>query len=195
MKKLLLILLLLAGTLQSYSNPDGQPTAIRVAYIQIDRLVNELHMYKDLQLEFATKLEQQQQDYASKDKAFQKQLAEFNDKISNGQYSGAQAEQAHASLLKQEEALSDMKARAMESIAAEEAHINQSTKRLIADFIGRYNETEGYSLILTTTADNMTVIYALPGMDITDVVIKGLNKEYTSMLIKRLNEEHVSTQK
>ncbi len=69
--------------------------------------------------------------------------------------------------------------RAMQDKAAQED--NQMTKLVLDQvnaYITKYGKEHGYPIVLATT-ETGNIAYADEGLDITDEVLKGLNKEYT----------------
>lgn len=69
--------------------------------------------------------------------------------------------------------------RAMQDKAAQED--NQMTKLVLDQvnaYISKYGKEHGYSIVLATT-ETGNIAYADEGLDITDKVLEGLNKEYT----------------
>ena len=61
---------------------------------------------------------------------------------------------------------------------------NQEVEDTIFAFIERFNETHGFSIIMSS-ARGSGVLYAMPSMDITQQVLDGLNAEYAVVRRRR----------
>jgi outer membrane protein len=55
---------------------------------------------------------------------------------------------------------------------------NKALRDSINSFIKTYNNTKGYDFILTKFGDNL--LYANEALNITQEIVDGLNREYTS---------------
>lgn len=178
MKKLLFTLLLLFGASQAYSIPDGATETLKVGYIQLDVLLLELDMYNDMQQELNSTVIKLEREYTSKDELFQKELTDFNDNINKGVYTIKQAEQAQARLQQKENDLQQMKEILSLELEEQQMVMHRKVVGTVKKYVEKYSKAQGYSLVLTTTENEERIMYALPGMDITQDIISGLNEEY-----------------
>lgn len=178
MKKLLFALLLTFYITQAYSKQAEQPEAIKIAYIQTDVLMEGLNMYKDLLEVYKAKVAEFQNQLVKKEKTLEKEIADFNEKIGMDMLTMRQAEEVEARVRKIESELVQMRERAVAEEDEDRAMLMRKIKHEIKAYVSRYNEKAGYSLILTTSDDNMSVIYGLPSLDITQDILNGLNEEY-----------------
>ncbi len=64
------------------------------------------------------------------------------------------------------------------SLAEDESKEYEKVYNSIADFLKKHAEENEYSVVLTYSRSNPTVLYADSKLDITTEVLEGLNKEY-----------------
>ena len=95
---------------------------------------------------------------------------------SNGFTSQEELTRAQQSLQAEERALQELSERLSASFQEEQNQYNEEMRDSIQSFLVRYNKSKKYDIILSKAGDNM--LYANPKYDITNEVLKGLNKKY-----------------
>ena len=155
-----------------------------IVYFQLDRVVKEYDMANDLTSVVETKMQNVQEQLATRQKKLQKDFDAFNEKWQKGLMTQTTA-QAQAEKLDKQKAELEKWANTKQNEMLEEQQVTMNQiMDAIQTFVAAYNEDKGYAMILAnqTTAPIMT---ANSGLDITDEIIAGLNEEY----IKNKNKQ------
>ena len=148
-----------------------------IVYFQLDRVVKEYDMANDLTSVVETKMQNVQEQLATRQKKLQKDFDAFNEKWQKGLMTQTTA-QAQAEKLDKQKAELEKWANTKQNEMLEEQQVTMNQiMDAIQTFAAAYNEDKGYAMILAnqTTAPIMT---ANSGLDITDEIIAGLNEEY-----------------
>ena len=168
--------------------PNGLPKAktetkekasLSIAYIEIDSLATQYQFCIDQLKE----LEKKQQGYAAqlqKEGASLERAAEnFQKKLQEGKFtSEEEARNAQTSLQKQQQSIQQHESQYTEAMAKATGEYQTELKKRLNTFLTTYNKDGRFSLVLTNSEAAINVLYAAPGLDITQEVIEGLNKEY-----------------
>lgn len=162
--------------------------AQKIGYVEIDTLMSQYNFCKDYTLLMNKKGENIRNTLASKERALHNQAADLQKKYeSNAFTTRDQLERAQASLAKQQQDLQALNDQLMTEFGNEQAKYNNMLRDSIQAFLKEYNKTKKYDLIISKAGDNL--LYANPKYDITNDVVKGLNKRYKTSpeLEKKLN--------
>lgn len=150
---------------------------VRIAYVEIDSLMANYQFCKDYSEIATIEGENIQKTLSSKQRTLEQHAAAMQKKYeSNGFTSQEELQRAQASLQQEQQALEELNARLMTSFQEEQAKYNEEMRDSINSFLKRYNKTKKYDFILAKAGDNM--LYANAKYDITQDVLKGLNKRY-----------------
>lgn len=150
---------------------------LKIAYVEIDSLMSQYNFCKDYTLLLNKKGENIRATLAAKDRALQNKAAELQKKYEANQFTTRdQVEQAQMALAKQQQDLQALNDRLMNDFAAEQAKYNTAMRDSIQAFLKDYNKTKKFDLIISKAGDN--ILMANAKYDITNDVVKGLNKRY-----------------
>lgn len=159
---------------QATETPAG---GLKIAYVEIDTLMSQYNFCKDYTLLLNKKGENIRATLAAKDRALQNKAAELQKKYEANQFTTRdQVEQAQMALAKQQQDLQALNDRLMNDFAAEQAKYNTAMRDSIQAFLKDYNKTKKFDLIISKAGDN--ILMANAKYDITNDVVKGLNKRY-----------------
>ena len=162
--------------------------AQKIGYVEIDTLMSQYKFCKDYTLLMNQKGENIRNTLAGKERALQNQYAEIQKKYeSNAFTTRDQLEQAQMSLAKKQQELQSLNEQLMAEFAGEQTKYNNQLRDSIQNFLKIYNKTKKFDIIISKAGDNL--LYAAPKYDITDDVVKGLNKRYktSAEMGKKLN--------
>lgn len=160
---------------QSTSVAPG--SSLRIAYVDIDSLLNNYDFSITLRNEMLRKTENVRMTLSEKAKAIQADMADFQNKLENNVYATRQrAEEEQARIIKSQEDYARLEQRLASELSAEEQKNNIALRDSINNFLKDYNATHSYDMILSRMADN--ILFANESLDITKDVIDGLNKRY-----------------
>ncbi|GEM67316.1 hypothetical protein SMI01S_09220 [Sphingobacterium mizutaii NBRC 14946 = DSM 11724] len=148
----------------------------KIAYVNSDTLSEKYQYFKDVRTKLEAKVKKAQSDLQAKGQAYQRELAEYQQKAATMSASERQATEER--LVRHQNDLGRMDQNASTSIAQEEQTEFTKVYTTITDHLKKHSEGKGYKLVLTYSKTNPAVLYADPKMDITNEVLDALNKEY-----------------
>lgn len=162
--------------------------AQKIGYVEIDTLMSQYNFCKDYMLLMNKKGENIRNTLANKERALHNQAAELQKKYeSNAFTTRDQLESAQMALAKKQQDLQALNDQLMTEFANEQAKYNNQLRDSIQAFLKEYNKNKKFDIIISKAGDNL--LYANPKYDITNDVVKGLNKRYKTSpdLEKKLN--------
>ncbi|MCF0198583.1 MAG: OmpH family outer membrane protein [Bacteroidaceae bacterium] len=156
---------------------SNKPTELKIAYVEIDSLMANYQFCKDYTEIANQEGENIQKTLAAKQRALEKHAGDMQKKYeSNGFTSQEELQRAQESLQREQMDLEQLSARLTNSFQEEQAKFNDEMRDSVNSFLKQYNKTKKYDFILSKAGDNM--LFASPKYDITNEVLKGLNKRY-----------------
>ncbi len=149
-----------------------------IVYVNLDTLVNQFDMYNDLRSELQGKLSAIENDLNKQSRALENDIKSFQEKLQKGLLTRSQAESMNNDLAKRDQELQQLYQQKQMEMAEEENVMYNRVINAISTYIENYNKDKQYSLILTTTAATNSVITGDSGLNITQEIVSGINKEY-----------------
>ena len=178
---IVLYILHFSGNGKSTSNQSGTVTVnadAKIVYINMDTLLNNYTQSRELNEAFLKKLEANRTELNIKVKNFDREAAEFRNKVeNNGFMTCERAEQAQMDLMIKQQNLQKLQQEMTENAQREQMEINRKLYDAITNFLTEYNKAKGFQLILSTTLGG-NVLFAQEGFDITNEVVSQLNEQY-----------------
>lgn len=178
---IVLYILHFSGNGKSTSNQGGTATVnadAKIVYINMDTLLNNYTQSRELNEAFLKKLEANRTELNIKVKNFDREAAEFRNKVeNNGFMTRERAEQAQMDLMIKQQNLQKLQQEMTENAQREQMKINRKLYDVITNFLTEYNKAKGFQLILSTTLGG-NVLFAQEGFDITNEVVSQLNEQY-----------------
>ena len=154
---------------------DGE---LKIAFVLIDTLTSQYELYKEASDAFQQKQANAEATINAKGKSFASQVQEFQRKVQNNQLTQQQFESEQARLQKVQQDIEALQARLSQSLQEEYAKELQSVTDTIQNFMKSYAKEKGYDFILCKSSGIDNVLYGNPKYDITNSVVKALNKRY-----------------
>lgn len=161
----------------------------KIAYVQIDTLTSQYQKCKDLEEEFTKKRANAEATINAKGKNFTTQMQEFNRKYQSNQFTQQQFEAEQVRLSKLQQDLEALQARLSNSLQEEYQKEFQNLTDTIQSFTKSYAKEKGYDFILCKSSGIDNVLYANEAYDVTDEVVKALNKRYAKSASKKTEEK------
>ena len=165
----------------SKQNPDATAPVVtegglKVAYIDTDTLLARYQYAIDLEQQLKDYTEQQRRYGQQQVDAFQK---DYNNYLQTGSTMTLTQQQAKEAELKQRaEKMQTLEQELMAKIAEKQAAETAKVMNAIYAFVREYNAAnQQFDIILNKQA----TLYIIPGMDITDEIVDGLNEEYKNL--------------
>ncbi|MBO4613077.1 MAG: OmpH family outer membrane protein [Bacteroidaceae bacterium] len=150
---------------------------LKIAYVEIDTLMAQYQFCKDYTELANVEGENIQRTLTGKQRTLEQHAAAMQKKYeSNGFTSQEELTRAQQSLQTEQQALQELSERLQASFMEEQAKYNEEMRDSIQQFLKLYNKTKKYDFIMAKAGDNM--LLANPKYDITNEVLKGLNKRY-----------------
>ena len=159
----------------------SEATGIRVAYVNLDTLMNMYNLAQDINKEMMRKEENIKMTLTEKAKALQADQADFERKYKNNVYATQErAQQEYNRIMKKEQDIVKLEQSLYAEYEKEGLEKNIALRDSINKFIVEYNNEKGYDYILTRIGDN--ILFANEAYNITQEVVDGLNKKYKSVV-------------
>lgn len=152
-------------------------TSSQVAFIRIDSLMANYNMYKDLSAEFETKAKQVEADLSSRGRTLEKNFTDAQTKVEKGLVTRAEAAQLQEKLQRDEQSFYAHRDQKSQELSEENSVMTNKIFYSIEEYVKEFNSDYRYGMILTTSGGT-PVLHADPALDITSLVLKGLNEKY-----------------
>ena len=154
-----------------------ETVGLKIAYVELDTLMSQYQLYKDYSEVLTRKGNNIQKTLAQKQRALENHAASIQKKYESNEFTTRdELERAQASIQKEQADLAELADRLQSEFAMEQARINDEARDSIQSFLKKYNKTKKYDYVMIKAGDNLLI--ANPKYDITNDIIKGLNKRY-----------------
>ena len=148
-----------------------------IVYIDLDRIVQEYDMARDLGAVVETRVKNIQDEVNRRGKQLENEMIEFQNKINKGLITRSVAEVQGQELQQKQAQFNEYATQKNNEVIEEQTVMMNQIADAIQTFMDKYNEEKKYTMILTNQS-GVPVISADPSLDITDDVIARLNEEY-----------------
>jgi outer membrane protein len=148
-----------------------------IVYVELDSLTANYLMTKDLMGELEQKMNKLQADLTNRQKKFQANVSDFQNKATKGLETRSKLEEMQQQLAIEEQNLMQLSEKYRMDMAEEQAVMQRKILQAIMDYLKEYNKEKGYKYILGNAFD-AKILYADPSLDITTDVLQGINTKY-----------------
>jgi outer membrane protein len=152
---------------------------LKIAYVEVDSIMSQYTYWKEVTKLMEQKERNIQSTLAAKQKNLQQAAQNFQQGIQSNKYTQEQAQGIQANLQKQAQDADALQQRLGNEYQQEIAKYNKALTDSIHHFLEAFNKDKKYAMILAKQGDN--ILYADKSLDITDEVVKGMNKAYKGM--------------
>lgn len=166
-----------ADTATSNAAPAGGVSDLKIAYVEIDSLLSNYNLCKDLNETMIKKQENVEVTLKEKMKDLDNEVRDFERKYQNNVFTPERAQQEQNRLIKKRQDLEALHQRLMGELQQENDKNSIRLRDSINAYLKEYNKDRKYSLIINNAGFN-NLLYADPALNITQEVIDGLNKRY-----------------
>lgn len=151
--------------------------ALKVAYVDTDSVLAKYEMAKDMEESLKAYQKKVENEFAAKQKKFENDYANY---MKNGaSLTLTQQKQTEKELQQRGNELQQLQPKLMAQLQERQASDNKKLLDAVYAFIKDYNKKhQNFDIILAKSYIGSPVLYIDKGMDLTDVIIKGLNEEY-----------------
>lgn len=154
-----------------------------VVYINLDSLMNSYDLYNELKTELMQEQQKLEANLNSKLKGYQRRAMEFQQKVEKRLVTTKQAEQMQQQLMQEQQDLGQLKDQLQMQLMEKEQEMTKQIYDKLNDYLEKYNNIKKHKVILGNTMGNV-VLKADNKLDITNVILKGLNDEYQNKEVK-----------
>jgi outer membrane protein len=159
------------------SDTLAMPTDITIAYVLEDTLLSHYEYFQELAADLDDKRKAMENDYTLKAQGLQKEFEGFQRTAGNMTMNQARA--VEEDLMQKRQNLLLLQEKMGQDLLKAEAQVNTQLYVKVSGFLEKYAKENGFALILNVKRGN-AVLYGDKGMDITDIIVKGLNDDYNS---------------
>ena len=174
---------------ETTTQQEVKGSELKIAFVLIDTLTNQYELYKEASDAFQKKQANAEATINAKGKSFATQVQDFQRKVQNNQLTQQQFESEQARLAKLQQDIEALQQRLSASLQEEYAKELQSLTDTIQNFMKSYAKEKGYDFILCKSSGIDNVLYGNPKYDITNAVVKALNKRYAQQKKEEEKEE------
>ena len=178
-----------AETATTTPQTEVKDSQLKIAFVLIDTLTNQYELYKEASENFQKKQANAESTINAKGKSFANQVQEFQRKAQSNQLTQQQYESEQARLGKLQQDIQDLQQRLSASLQEEYQKELQALTDTIQNFMKSYAKEKGFDYILCKSSGIDNVLYGNPKFDITNEVVKALNKRYAKKKAAPKKEE------
>lgn len=150
-----------------------------IVYINIDSVMVKYDMYKDLLGDLEEKINTSQAQLESKQRTFQKNVNDYQDKAQKGLITRSEAAQIEQNLQQEEQSILLLQNQLQNELAEEEQVSMRKVLNSIIEYLDETKDETGYKYVLGTSFGG-AILYGNGQLNISDQVISGLNEKYSS---------------
>ncbi len=156
-----------------------------VAYVNTDTVLSKYELFKKMSKDLEEKQKKAEQNLKSRADGFQREVQEFQSTVNNLTINQAKA--LEESLRQKQQNLMVYEQTLTQQLMQESNEMNEQLYVKLSEFLEKYGKENELKLVVAYT-NRGDVLYANDALDITDIVIEGLNKEYSESLETEVKE-------
>ncbi len=149
----------------------------KIAFINSDSILSQYAMAKEIKAQLEDKVKKVQDELAAREQSFQKRVKDFQDKMQAKSITQEQAQKTNDQLTQEKQSLDGLSQQYQQLIAQQQQELTIALHDTITNYLKRFNKDVKFDYILNFRTGG-DLLYENPGLDITNVVVKGLNEEY-----------------
>lgn len=154
-------------------------TPIPIVYVNSDSVAHKYKLFKELKDDLERKQNKAESEIATKMKALETEIADFQQKASEGKFSQTEGEAKQNELMKKQDELLKRKDKLAEQLIKDQQNTNEKLFDKVSAILKQHNEAKKYNYILEYTKGS-GILLADSTLDITNEVIELLNNDYNS---------------
>ena len=152
-------------------------SGLGIAYVQIDSVLSNMKMYKDLTDKLSGKQREVETKFGSQAKAFEREVADYQGKVQKGLVTRSEAQALEQQLAAKNSELEEQRNNYMRELQEENIVSQNKVIDYIMSYLKEYNKDKNYQYILSYSFGG-GILYATENLDITSEVVKGINLQY-----------------
>jgi outer membrane protein len=152
-------------------------TDSNIAYVEIDTIILNFDMYFDLRDDLMVKQQNSEAELNTKGRQYESGARDYEEKVRKGLVTRATAAQMEQDLLQQQQDPLNLRNELENQLMEEEQVMNRRILNYIYDYLEEFSADNNYDYILAKSFGS-PVMFANDSLEITDVVLKGVNNKY-----------------
>ena len=160
-------------------NAEGTANTVSggIAFVNIDTVVFKFNMYSDRREELLEKQKKAEAELNSKGTQYERGVKDFQDKVNKGLVTRATAAEMEQSLIQQQQELVNLRDQLQSNLLEEDQVMNRQVLEYITTYLHENKDQYKYQYVLGKSFGS-PVLFGDPAMDITQMVVNGLNAKY-----------------
>lgn len=150
---------------------------LKVAFVYTDSVINKYEYFKKKSEEITEKGKKFEGELQTRAQGFEREVANFQQSANTMTQNQALAKQDE--LGKKQQNLMTYRDNIMQELSVDESNLYNEVYSQVQDYLNVYAKENSLDVILSYTRGG-AVWYASDAMDVTNMVIEGLNKKYNS---------------
>lgn len=160
--------------------PEASAAQGAIVYFNLDTILNDYDMANDLRSVVETKVNSINQEVTRRRNKIEKDIKAFSDKLNKGLLTQSVAQTQNQKLVEQQQSFETYAGQKQQEILEEQQVMMNQIADAINNYITEFNADGKYAMIIATQGDILStpVVAADPALDITDILLEGLNAAY-----------------
>ena len=160
--------------------PEAAAAQGAIVYFNLDTILNDYDMANDLRSVVETKVNSINQEVTRRRNKIEKDIKAFSDKLNKGLLTQSVAQTQNQKLVEQQQSFETYAGQKQQEILEEQQVMMNQIADAINTYITEFNADGKYAMIIATQGDILStpVVAADPALDITDILLEGLNAAY-----------------
>ena len=160
--------------------PEATAAQGAIVYFNLDTILNDYDMANDLRSVVETKVNSINQEVTRRRNKIEKDIKAFSDKLNKGLLTQSVAQTQNQKLVEQQQSFETYAGQKQQEILEEQQVMTNQIADAINNYITEFNADGKYAMIIATQGDILStpVVAADPALDITDILLEGLNAAY-----------------
>ncbi|MDY5890591.1 MAG: OmpH family outer membrane protein [Candidatus Cryptobacteroides sp.] len=160
--------------------PEAAAAQGAIVYFNLDTILNDYDMANDLRSVVETKVNSINQEVTRRRNKIEKDIKAFSDKLNKGLLTQSVAQTQNQKLVEQQQSFETYAGQKQQEILEEQQVMMNQIADAINNYITEFNADGKYAMIIATQGDILStpVVAADPALDITDILLEGLNAAY-----------------
>ena len=158
--------------------------SFRIAYINRDSLAGEYEFYNDIQTSFMLDQQEKEAELNARYKSLQTKYIKVQRDVQNRMITPTSAQQKQEQLALDQQKLQQDQQRYELEVMEKSQKLTLEILDSIKNYVEVYNKEHNFNMILNNDTLGSIVIYADDKMNITEDIVKGLNKRYRAAIDK-----------
>jgi outer membrane protein len=170
-------------TLKNVATPMLPKGTARIVYINLDSLQEKYEYVKKLNNDLEYKTNADRARMEGKAKQFQDEYIKFQQEVQSGAVTEEQAYGKQQELQKKQQELEQMEQRLTKEYTEQAKKAQETYINTLNEFLKRKSKEHNYAFVLGYLRGGQ-VVFANDSLNITNIVVEGLNKEYKAKTAK-----------